>query len=95
MIGATEIKTTYHRLGLKGLPKRVIVYKHALKNASDPVVTFIAPSSSRSLLGGRSGGERSFALARRWRRLVVDSIFAATYPMASGDRAVLFADICV
>jgi peptide/nickel transport system permease protein len=66
----------------KGLPKRVIIYKHALKNAMIPVITFIGLQLG-SLLGGAVVVEKIFA----WPgvgRLVVESIFARDYPMVQG-----------
>jgi ABC-type dipeptide/oligopeptide/nickel transport system permease component len=66
----------------KGLPKRVIIYKHALKNAMIPVITFVGLQLG-SLLGGAVVVEKIFA----WPgvgRLVVESIFARDYPMVQG-----------
>jgi peptide/nickel transport system permease protein len=66
----------------KGLPKRVIIYKHAMKNAMIPLITFIGLQLG-SLLGGAVVVEKIFA----WPgvgRLVVESIFARDYPMVQG-----------
>jgi ABC-type dipeptide/oligopeptide/nickel transport system permease component len=63
----------------KGLHERLVVYKHALKNALIPVVT-MAGMQFGWLLGGTVVIETVFA----WPgigRLVVYSIFARDFPM--------------
>jgi len=66
----------------KGLTERVVIYKHALKNAMIPVVTVIGLQFG-SLLGGAVLTETVFA----WPgigRLIVDSILARDYPVVQG-----------
>jgi len=66
----------------KGLPERVIVYKHALKNALIPVVTVLGLQFG-ILLGGAVLTETVFA----WPgvgRLLVDAILRRDYPVVQG-----------
>jgi ABC-type dipeptide/oligopeptide/nickel transport system permease component len=66
----------------KGLSRRVVIYKHVLKNALVPVVTFTGLQLG-TLLGGTVVVEEIFA----WPgigRLVVQSIHARDYPMVQG-----------
>ncbi|HYQ61076.1 MAG TPA: ABC transporter permease [Desulfatiglandales bacterium] len=66
----------------KGLPRRVVLYKHALRNSLIPVVTFIGLQLG-TLLGGTVVVEQIFA----WPgvgRLVIEAIFARDYPMVQG-----------
>lgn len=66
----------------KGLPRRVVIYKHALRNSLIPVVTFIGLQLG-TLLGGTVVVEQIFA----WPgvgRLVIEAIFARDYPMVQG-----------
>ena len=66
----------------KGLRERIVVYKHALKNALIPVVTIIGLQLG-TLLGGAILTETVFA----WPgvgRLMVDSIMARDYPVVQG-----------
>lgn len=66
----------------KGLNERVVVYKHALKNALIPVVTVIGLQFG-TLLGGAVLTETVFS----WPgigRLMVDSILARDYPVVQG-----------
>jgi len=66
----------------KGLAERVVVSRHALKNAFIPVVTVIGLNVG-ALLGGAILTETIFA----WPgvgRLVVDAIFARDYPIVQG-----------
>jgi ABC-type dipeptide/oligopeptide/nickel transport system permease component len=66
----------------KGLRERIVVYKHALKNALIPVVTIIGLQLG-TLLGGAVLTETVFA----WPgvgRLTVDSIMARDYPVVQG-----------
>jgi ABC-type dipeptide/oligopeptide/nickel transport system permease component len=61
----------------KGMPRRTVIWKHALKNASLPVITLFAVNFAL-LLGGAVVTEAIFA----WPgigRLLVDSIFARDY----------------
>ena len=66
----------------KGLRERLVIYKHALKNALIPVITIIGLLFG-NLLGGAILTETIFA----WPgigRLLVESIFARDYPMIQG-----------
>lgn len=71
----------------KGLAEKVIIYKHALKNALIPVVTIMGLQFG-ILLGGAVLTETVFA----WPgvgRLLVDSILARDYPVVQGAVMVL------
>lgn len=66
----------------KGVVERVVVYKHALRNAFVPILTVIGLQFG-TLLGGAVLTETVFA----WPgigRLLVDSIIARDYPMVQG-----------
>lgn len=66
----------------KGLSERVVIYKHALKNALIPVITVIGLQFG-TLLGGAVLTEMVFS----WPgigRLMVDSILARDYPVVQG-----------
>ena len=66
----------------KGLTDRIVVYKHALRNAFIPVLTVIGLQFG-SLLGGAVLTESVFA----WPgigRLLIDSIFARDFPLIQG-----------
>lgn len=66
----------------KGLAERTVIYKHALKNASIPVVTIIGLSVG-SLLGGAVLTETIFS----WPgvgRLMLDSISKRDFPLVQG-----------
>ena len=61
----------------KGMPYRVVIWKHALKNAALPIITLFAVNFAL-LLGGAVVTESIFA----WPgigRLLVESIFARDY----------------
>ncbi len=71
----------------KGLVERIVVYKHALKNALIPVVTVMGLQFG-ILLGGAVLTESVFS----WPgvgRLLVDSILARDYPVVQGAVLVL------
>jgi len=70
----------------KGLSHGAIVYKHALRNALIPVVTF-AGLELGTVLGSAIVIERIFSLPGLG-QLVVESIFLRDYPMIQG--AILF-----
>jgi peptide/nickel transport system permease protein len=71
----------------KGLSERVVIYKHALKNALIPVVTVIGMQFG-GLLGGAVVTETIFS----WPgvgRLAVNSILRRDFPMVQGTTLVL------
>ena len=72
------IRTAYS----KGLSKRVVIYKHALKNALIPVITVVGLQFG-SLLGGAVITETIFAI-NGMGRLLVDSIRSHDFPMVQG-----------
>src|SRR3989304_1529125 len=66
----------------KGLPERLVILKHALRNALIPVVTFVGLQMAY-LLGGATIVETMFA-RQGIGRLAVQSIFNRNYPMVQG-----------
>lgn len=70
----------------KGLSRRRVIFKHALKNALMPTVT-VAAIETGSLLGGNMIVETVFGWPGLG-RLVVESIFVRNYPLVQA--AVLF-----
>lgn len=66
----------------KGLPRRLVIFKHALRNAMIPVVTFVGLQMAY-LLGGATIVETMFA-RQGIGRLAVQSIFNRDYPMVQG-----------
>ena len=71
----------------KGLPGRVVLYKHALKNAILPVITVIGMEFG-SLLGGAVVTETVFSIPGIG-RLLVQSIFWRDYPLVQGNILVI------
>jgi peptide/nickel transport system permease protein len=63
----------------KGLEGRVVVYKHALRNAAIPVVTVIGLQLG-GLLGGAVVTEQVFSIPG-FGRLLVDSVFNRDFPV--------------
>lgn len=71
----------------KGLAERVVIYKHALKNASIPIITVIGFQIGK-LLGGAVVTETVFA----WPgvgQLVVKAIYTADYPLVQACVVIL------
>lgn len=66
----------------KGLPERLVVLKHALRNALIPVVTFLGLQMAY-LLGGATIVETMFA-RQGIGRLAVQAIFNRDYPVVQG-----------
>ena len=66
----------------KGAPERLVIFKHALRNALIPVVTFVGLQMAY-LLGGATIVETMFA-RQGIGRLAVQSIFNRDYPMVQG-----------
>ena len=75
----------------KGLHERAVIWVHAFKNASLPVVTLMGLQIGR-LLGGAVIIERLFAIPGMG-RLMVDSIFFADFPVVQA--CVLIVALCV
>jgi peptide/nickel transport system permease protein len=66
----------------KGLPERMVVTRHAMRNALIPVVTVIGLMLGR-LLGGAVVTETIFAIPGIG-RTIVDAIFSRDYPIVQG-----------
>lgn len=66
----------------KGLPERLVLYRHALKNALLPVITLIGLSIPH-LLGGSVIFESIFSIPGMG-RLFFNSVFARDYPVIMG-----------
>lgn len=66
----------------KGLPERLVVLKHAMRNALIPVVTFVGLQMAY-LLGGATIVETMFA-RQGIGRLAVQAIYSRDYPMVQG-----------
>ena len=66
----------------KGLPERVVIYKHALRNALLPVVTLLGLSLP-GLIGGSVIAEAIFGIPGMG-RLFFDSVMARDYPVIMG-----------
>jgi len=66
----------------KGLPERVVLYKHALRNAVLPIVTILGLSLP-GLIGGSVIVESVFAIPGMG-QLAVQSVFARDYPVIMG-----------
>jgi len=77
----------------KGLPERVVVVKHALKNALIPVVTVLGDQFGR-LLGGAILTETVFAWPGMGRYLI-ESISQRDYPAVQGAILVFAAAVVV
>ena len=66
----------------KGLRGRVVIWKHALRNALIPVVTVVTMQIGR-LIGGAAVTETVFAIPGIGRS-IVDAILTRDYPLAMG-----------
>ena len=82
--------TTAYAKGLKG---RVVIWKHALRNALIPVVTVITMQNGR-LIGGAVVTETVFALPGIGRE-IVDAILSRDYPVVMGMILVVAALVVV
>ena len=82
--------TTAYAKGLKG---RVVIWKHALRNALIPVVTVITMQIGR-LIGGAVFTETVFALPGIGRE-IVDAILSRDYPVVMGMILVVAALVVV
>ena len=75
----------------KGLLERIVVYKHALKNALIPVITIMGLRLGW-ILGGSVALELIFSIPGLG-RLMVDFILARDYPVVQGAMVVLTSSI--
>ena len=82
--------TTAYAKGLKG---RIVIWKHALRNALIPVVTVITMQIGR-LIGGAVVTETVFALPGIGRE-IVDAILSRDYPVVMGMILVVAALVVV
>ncbi len=71
----------------KGLGERVVIYKHALRNAAIPIVTFIGLNFGH-LLGGTIVIETVFARPGLG-KLLLDAILGRDYPVVQGVTLVI------
>jgi peptide/nickel transport system permease protein len=81
------VRTAY----AKGLPNRVILFQHILRNAAIPIVTVIGMNFGR-ILGGAIVTETVFA----WPGvglLTIDAIFTADYPVIMASTVVLVVSV--
>jgi peptide/nickel transport system permease protein len=85
---STEFVRTAHA---KGLSDRVVILRHALKNAMIPVATVMGLQLG-GLLGGAVITETIFAVPGIG-RLAIESIFTRDYPMVQG--VVLFSAVAI
>lgn len=74
-------------LRANGLPERLIIYKHALRNALNPVITVVGLQFG-FLLGGAVIVETVFSLPGVG-RLLVTAIFSRDYPIIQGGMLLL------
>ncbi|MCL1995600.1 MAG: ABC transporter permease [Defluviitaleaceae bacterium] len=72
------IRTAY----AKGTKDRIVIYKHALRNALVPIITVVGLQFG-TLLGGAVITETVFAI-NGMGRLIIDSIRAQDFPMVQG-----------
>lgn len=78
-----QLQAKYTETGIaKGMPSKVVVYKHALKNAIIPVIT-VASIQIGSMIVGAVLVENVFSLAGLG-ALLVDAIKASDYPIVQG-----------
>jgi len=66
----------------KGLSSRLVIYKHALRNAANPIISIVGLNFGL-LLGGTVLIETVFARPGLG-KLLVDSILARDYPVVQG-----------
>lgn len=71
----------------KGVSERVVIYRHALKNALIPVVTVVGLEFG-ALLGGTVITESVFAI-NGMGRLIIESIRARDFPIVQGTVLIL------
>jgi len=71
----------------KGLKEKVVIMRHAMKNAMIPVITIIA-GQAFVMIGGAVVIEQTFNLPGMG-RLFIDSVFQRDYPYVSGINFIL------
>ena len=77
----------------KGLQEKVVIYRHALKNAMIPIITLMGLRLGW-IIGGSVALEIIFSIPGIG-RLMVDSILARDYPVVQGAMLVLTSSIIV
>ena len=77
-LGANYVRTAR----AKGLPERVVILKHAMRNALTPVITLGALELG-TLLSGAVLTEQVFSIPG-FGKLIVDSVFNRDYPVVQG-----------
>lgn len=77
----------------KGLSEKVVIYKHALKNALIPVITLLGMRIGW-IFGGSVIIETVFSIPGIG-RLMVDAIFARDYPVVQGSMLILTASVLI
>ena len=71
----------------KGLPSRVIIRKHAFRNAMLPIVTILGLRIGAILAGAVHGLELLHLLLHGVGRLIITSIQSGNYAVVGGDPA--------
>ncbi len=78
VLGADYIRTAYG----KGLSRRVVVFRHAIRNALVPVVTIFGLQLG-ALISGAVVTEQIFVVPG-FGRLIVEAVFTRDYPLVQG-----------
>jgi peptide/nickel transport system permease protein len=78
VLSADYIRTAY----AKGLRRRVVVFRHAIKNALIPVITLLGLQTG-ALIGGAVVTEQIFVVPG-FGRLIVEAVFTRDYPIVQG-----------
>jgi peptide/nickel transport system permease protein len=78
VLGADYVRTA----AAKGLPPRVVVLRHAIKNALIPVITLLGLQMG-ALISGAVVTEQIFVVPG-FGRLIVEAVFTRDYPLVQG-----------
>ena len=78
VLGADYIRTAYS----KGLPRRAVIFRHAIRNGLIPVVTILGLQMG-ALMGGAVVTEQIFVVPG-FGRLIVEAVFTRDYPLVQG-----------
>jgi peptide/nickel transport system permease protein len=78
VLGADYVRTA----SAKGLPPRVVVLRHAIKNALIPVITLLGLQMG-ALISGAVVTEQIFVVPG-FGRLIVEAVFTRDYPLVQG-----------